>query len=259
MEELLGLAHLAALQVPTSVASRSMPLAITASVAKNTAWRSRGITWVETGSGATRASRRRTPPPRGSRWAKVPTAPGIAATAISARARQQPLAAAGELGVVAGELQTEGGRFGMDAMAAADRQRVLVLERAPLQRRQHRIQVLQQQVGRLGELHRQAGVQHVGAGHAQMHEAAVGADGLGEPGEEGDHVMAGLALDRVDPSMSAGPMAASLAPPFSRIVRAALAGIVPIRAMPSAARASISNQIRIAVLGDQIAAISGRV
>ena len=36
----------------TSVASRSMPLAITASVAKNIAWRSRGITWVEIGSGA---------------------------------------------------------------------------------------------------------------------------------------------------------------------------------------------------------------
>ena len=34
----------------TSVASRSMPRAITASVQKNAAWRSRGMTWVETGS-----------------------------------------------------------------------------------------------------------------------------------------------------------------------------------------------------------------
>ncbi len=36
----------------TSVASRSIEEAITPSVAKNIAWRSRGITWVETGSTA---------------------------------------------------------------------------------------------------------------------------------------------------------------------------------------------------------------
>ena len=45
-------------------------------------------------------------------------------------------------------------------------------------------------------------------------------------------------------SMSAGPIAASFAPPFSRMVRAALAGMAPMRAMPSAASASISNQMR---------------
>ena len=45
-------------------------------------------------------------------------------------------------------------------------------------------------------------------------------------------------------SMSAWPIAAILAPPFSRMVRAALAGMAPTRAMPSAASASISNQMR---------------
>ena len=40
----------------------------------------------------------------------------------------QPLAGAGELGIGDSELEPEGGRLGMDAVAAADRQRVLVLE-----------------------------------------------------------------------------------------------------------------------------------
>ena len=68
-----------------------------------------------------------------------------------------------------------------------------------LQRRQDGVEVLQQQIGGLGQLHRQAGVQHVGTGHAEMHEAAVRADRLGEPGQEGDDVVARLALDGVDP------------------------------------------------------------
>ena len=56
----------------------------------------------------------------------------------------------------------------------------------------------QQQVGGLGELDGEAGVQHVAAGHALVHEAAVRPDRLGEPGQEGDDVVPGLALDRVD-------------------------------------------------------------
>jgi 2-methylfumaryl-CoA isomerase len=63
-----------------------MLLAITPSVAKNMAWRSRGMTWVDTGStvrpicSATWAST------RGSILAKVPTAPEIAHVAMSMRA-----------------------------------------------------------------------------------------------------------------------------------------------------------------------------
>ena len=45
-------------------------------------------------------------------------------------------------------------------------------------------------------------------------------------------------------SMSAALIVFTFAPPFSRMVRAALSGIAPIRAMPSAASASISNQMR---------------
>ena len=89
--------------------------------------------------------------------------------------------------------------FGVDAVAAADGQGVFVLDRAGLQRRHHGVDVGQQQVGGLGQLHRQGGVQHVGTGHALVHEAAVRTDGLGQPGQEGDDVVAGFPLDRVDP------------------------------------------------------------
>ena len=49
------------------------------------------------------------------------------------------------------------------------------------------------------------------------------------------------------------------APPFSQMVRAASAGITPSSASASQACASISNQIRNRVCGDQMATISGRL
>ena len=60
--------------------------AITPSVAKNIAWRSRGITWVETGSTVRPSFSATCASTRGSILAKVPTAPEIAQVAISARA-----------------------------------------------------------------------------------------------------------------------------------------------------------------------------
>ena len=48
------------------------------------------------------------------------------------------------------------------------------------------------------ELHGEAGVEHVGRGHPLVDEARLGADVLGEVGEEGDDVVLGLALDLVD-------------------------------------------------------------
>ena len=227
----------------TSVASRSIPLAMTASVEKNAAWRSRGMTWVETGSAAGPAFRRRIPPPRVEMREGADGAADGGHGDLGPR-RHQPRAVTGELGVVAGELEPEGRRLGMDAVAAADGQGVFVLEGAGLQRGQHRIDIRQQQVRRLRQLHRQAGIEHVGTGHAQMDEAAVRPDRLGQPGQEGDHVVAGLALDRVDPLDVGGVDGGELGPPFSRMVRAAASGMAPTRAMPSAASASISNQMR---------------
>ena len=67
-----------------------------------------------------------------------------------------------------------------------------------LQRGEQRVDVGDQDVGGAHELHGEAGVEHVGRGHALVHEARLGADDLGEMGEEGDDVVLGLALDLVD-------------------------------------------------------------
>ncbi len=131
MEELLRLPHLGALQVPhlgrqpLDARWRSRPAS-----QKNAAWRSRGITWVETGSAARPSFAATYSSTRGSTWAKVPTAPRDGAGGDFRPRRDQPRAVAGEFGVMAGELQAEAGRLGMDAVAAADGQRVLVLEGA---------------------------------------------------------------------------------------------------------------------------------
>ena len=70
----------------TSVASLSTEDAITPNVAKNIAWRSRGITCVETGSTVRPSFFATCSSTRGSMFAKVPTAPEMAQVAISARA-----------------------------------------------------------------------------------------------------------------------------------------------------------------------------
>ena len=106
----------------------------------------------------------------------------------------------------------------MDAVAAADAERVLVLEGAALQDGEQRIEVGEQDVGGLLQLHREAGVEHVARGHALMDEARLGPDMLGEVGEEGDHVVRGLALDLVDARDLEGALLAQ--PPW----RGALAG-----------------------------------
>ena len=74
----------------------------------------------------------------------------------------------------------------------------LVLHRPALQDGKQPIEIGEQDVARLLQLHCQAGIEHVGRRHALMHEAGGRADMLGEIGEEGDHVVLGLALDLVD-------------------------------------------------------------
>ena len=68
----------------------------------------------------------------GSMLAKVPTAPRDRAGGDLGARRDQPRAAAGELGIGLRQLEAEGDRLGMDAVAAADRRRVLVLLGAAL-------------------------------------------------------------------------------------------------------------------------------
>jgi hypothetical protein len=60
------------------------------------------------------------------------------------------------------------------------------------------LHVRDQQVGRLHHLHRERGVDDVGAGQAFVDVAGGGAHVFGHVGQEGDDVVVHLALDFVD-------------------------------------------------------------
>jgi hypothetical protein len=173
---------------------------MTPSVAKNIAWRSRGITCVENRLRCETELRRDM---LFDRWRDV----GEGTDRARNRARRdavarsnQALPIARELRIGLGELHAERRRLGVDSVAAADRGRRLVLERAALQRFEQRLDVLDQQVGRLLELHRERRVEHVGAGHSLVQPAFLRPELLARPGQEGDHVMPGDGFDRVDRS-----------------------------------------------------------
>jgi len=181
-----------------SVARRSTDDAITPRVAKYIAWRSRGITWVEIGSGVSPIALATCASTRGSICAKVPTAAGDRAGRDFLAGGDEPLAGAGELRIGVSEFQPERDRFGMNAVGAADGRRHLVLEGALLQCGENLVDVGDQKIGSAGQLHVEAGIEHVGGGHALMHEARLGADDFRQMGQEGDDVVLGLALDFVD-------------------------------------------------------------
>ena len=86
----------------------------------------------------------------------------------------------------------------MDAVAATNGQRVLMLEGAGLERGKECVDVGDQNVGRLDQLHVEAGVEHVGRGEPRMQEARLRPDMLGDRGEKGDHVVLHLPLDGLD-------------------------------------------------------------
>ena len=111
----------------------------------------------------------------------------------------QPGAVAGEFGIVAGQLDPEGRRLGVDTVAAADTDGVFVFQCALFERREQGIDIGDQDVGSLRHLDGEAGIQHIGRGHSLMHESRLLAHMLGQIGEEGDHVVPGFALDLVDP------------------------------------------------------------
>ena len=96
----------------------------------------------------------------------------------------------------------------------------LCSKRAALQRREQLVGIGDQDIGRARKLHVEAGVEHVGRGHALMHEARFRADDLRQMGQEGDDVVLDLGLDRVDARDIEGRGA-----PLSRMVFAASFGI----------------------------------
>ncbi len=112
--------------------------------------------------------------------------------------RDQAGLAAVELGIGLRQLEPEGHRFGMDAMAAPDGGRVFVFLGAALDRLEQAVEISQQDIGRACQLDRQRRVEHVAAGHALVHEARFVADILGHPGKEGDDIVLGDRLNRID-------------------------------------------------------------
>ena len=112
--------------------------------------------------------------------------------------RGEALAVAGELGPGLRHFQPEGRRLGVHAVAAADAGRAHVFARAALQRGEQRVEVGEKDVGGAGELHGEAGVEHVRRCHAAVHEARLVADMFCDVGEKGDDVVPDLAFDGVD-------------------------------------------------------------
>ena len=107
---------------------------------------------------------------------------------------------AGEFGICRRQLQTEGGRLGVDAVAAADGQRQFVFDGASPQRREQRVDVGHEDIGGTDKLQVEASVQDIGRGQSLVDVARLGADQFGEVREERDDVVLDLAFDRVDAS-----------------------------------------------------------
>ncbi len=116
-EIFLGLQHLGALQWRISIASRSIEEATTPSVAKNIAWRSRGMTWVETGSGFRPRAWRRHAPRRADRyWRRCRRRRRWRRWRLPRARRRGACGCGSNLGIGERQLDAEGGRLGMDAV-----------------------------------------------------------------------------------------------------------------------------------------------
>ena len=103
-----------------------------------------------------------------------------------------------ELGVGLCQLEPERRRLGMNPVAAADAQSVLVLSCTAFENGEQGIEVGQENIGGSRQLNREARVEHIGRGKPLMHEARLRSDVLGDVGEEGDDVVFHVALDGVD-------------------------------------------------------------
>ena len=91
-----------------------------------------------------------------------------------------------------------------------------------------------------------------------MHETALRPHAFGQPGQEGDDVVPGLALDLIDPFNIGRADGGQRRIAALADHRGSFGGYRADSAIASQARASISNQIRYRFSGDQIAAACGR-
>ena len=114
-----------------SVAKRSSDVATSASVESSSAWRSRAITCVETGSGSSPSRSQATPLDLGVDGGVRADRARELADAVHLERAREPRPVAVELERPAGELPAEGRRLGVDPVRAADADRVPVLLRTP--------------------------------------------------------------------------------------------------------------------------------
>ena len=156
------------------------------------------MTWVETGSGTSPICAATCASTAGSTLAKVPTGPEIAQVAISRRAACSRSAARANSAWWPASLSPKlvGSAW---TPWLRPTQRVCLCSKA---RRSSAAATaldaaFEQGAGAV-ELHREAGIEDVRRGEALVDEARLRADMVGEIGEEGDDVVAGLALDRID-------------------------------------------------------------
>jgi hypothetical protein len=125
---------------------------------------------------------------------------------------------------------------------------------AALEHFEELVEIGEQDVAGAGELDREAGVEHVRAGHALVHEARLVADLLGHPGEEGDDVVLGHGLDRVD----RGDVDRRVGrPPVPQRLGGALGHHAEFGERLGGVRLDLEPDAK-RVSGDQIAVISGR-
>ena len=97
------------------------------------------------------------------------------------------------------KLQTERRRLGMNAVAASDADSVLVLVRSDFESGKQCVEIVDQNIRRTHELNIEAGVEHIGRGHALMDEARFGPHMLGQMRQERDDIVLDLTFDGIDP------------------------------------------------------------
>ena len=102
------------------------------------------------------------------------------------------------LGVPKEQLQTEGGRFCMDTVGAADGRSVLEFDSSSLQDFCQLFQILQKDSGGLFDLYIEAGILHVGGGKAHVDVLGIIAYIFPDIREESDDVVIDLTIDLVD-------------------------------------------------------------
>jgi hypothetical protein len=111
----------------------------------------------------------------------------------------QPLEIPARLDEPQGGLEAKGHGLRVDAVGPAHAEGVFVLERQHLDHAPEALEARQDELRRLLKLQRLSRVHHVRGGEADVNEARVGAEGLLEVGQEGDHVVPGGGFDLVDP------------------------------------------------------------